>query len=69
MFIYLYSRNKQIEIMTLSNITKQIEKLEVKVIELGKKLNKTQSTQVELELYKTKEILFHFEKIQSLLNN
>jgi hypothetical protein len=65
----LYSRNKQIEIMTLSNITKQIEKLEVKILELGKKLHKTQSTQVELELYKTKEILFHFEKIQSLLNN
>ena len=55
--------------MTLSTITKQIEKLEVKVTELGKKLHKTQSTQVELELYKTKEILFHLEKIQSLLNN
>jgi hypothetical protein len=55
--------------MTLSNITKEIEKLEVKVIELGKKLYKTQSTQVEMELYKTKEILFHFEKIQALLNN
>lgn len=55
--------------MTLANITKEIQKLEIKVSELGKKLHKTQSTQVELELYKTKEILFHFEKIQSLLNN
>jgi len=55
--------------MTLSNITKEIEKLEVKVTELGRKLHKTQSTQVEMELYKTKEILFHFEKIQALLNN
>lgn len=55
--------------MTLTNITKEIQKLEIKVSELGKKLHKTQSTQVELELYKTKEILFHFEKIQSLLNN
>jgi hypothetical protein len=55
--------------MTLSNITKQIEKLEVKVTELGKKLHKTQSTQIEMELNKTKEILFHYEKIQALLNN
>ena len=55
--------------MTLSKITKQVEKLEVKILELGRKLHKTQSTQVELELYKTKEILFHLEKIQSLLNN
>ena len=55
--------------MRLSNITKQIEKLEVKVTELGRKLHKTQCTKVELELYKTKEILFYFEKIQSLLNN
>jgi hypothetical protein len=55
--------------MTNSNITKEIEKLEVKVTKLGIKLHKTQSTQVEMELYKTKEILFHFEKIQSLLNN
>ena len=55
--------------MTLANITKEIQKLEIKVSELGKKLHKTQSTQVELELYKTKEILFHFEKIQALLNN
>ena len=55
--------------MTIKNITKQIEKLEVEVLELGRKLHKTQSTQVEMELYKTKEILFHFEKIQALLNN
>ena len=55
--------------MTLSNINKQIEKLEVKVSELGRKLYKTQSTQVEKELYKTREILYHFEKIQALLNN
>jgi hypothetical protein len=55
--------------MTISNITKQIEKLELEVLELGRKLHKTQCTQVEMELYKTKEILFHFEKIQALLNN
>ena len=55
--------------MTLSSITKEIEKLEVKVIELGRKLHKTQSTEAEMELYKTKEILFHFEKIQALLKN
>lgn len=55
--------------MTLSNINKEIEKLEVKILELGRKLHKTQSTQVEMELNKTKEILYHFEKIQSILNN
>jgi hypothetical protein len=55
--------------MTLSTITKEIQKLEVKSTELAKKLHKTQSTRVEMELYKTKEILFHFEKIQALLNN
>lgn len=55
--------------MTLSSITKEIEKLEVKVSELSRKLNKTQCTQVKKELYKTKEILYHFEKIQALLNN
>ena len=65
----MYNKIKQIEIMTLSNITKEIEKLEVKVTQLCRKLHKTQSTQVEIELYKTKEILFHFEKIQALLNN
>lgn len=65
----MYNKIKQIEIMTLSTITKEIEKLEVKVTELGRKLHKTQSTQVEMQLYKTKEILFHFEKIQALLNN
>ena len=55
--------------MTLPNITKEIEKLEVNVTELGIKLYKTQSTSLEMELYKTKEILFHFEKTQALLNN
>lgn len=55
--------------MTLSNITNEIQKLEIIVSELAKKLNKTQSTQIEIELYKTKEILFHFEKIKSLIIN
>jgi hypothetical protein len=67
--MYICNVIKNKEIMTPTNITKEIEKLELKVTELGKKLYKTQSTQVEMELYKTKEILFHFEKIQALLNN
>jgi hypothetical protein len=67
--MYICNVIKNKETMTTTNITKEIEKLEVKVTELGKKLYKTQSTQVEMELYKTKEILFHFEKIQALLTN
>lgn len=55
--------------MTLTQINKEVATLENKISELGKKLHKTQSTQVEMELYKTKEILFHFEKIKALLNN
>lgn len=55
--------------MTLKAITKEIENLEEKVSYLGRKLHKTQSTEVEKELYKAKEILYHFEKIQSLLTN
>jgi hypothetical protein len=55
--------------MTLSSITKQVEKLEIKISELSRKLNKTQCTKVEIELIKTREILHHFSKIQALLNN
>ena len=55
--------------MTTTQINKEIEKLEIKVLELGRKLYKTQSTQVEIELNKTKEILFHFEKINAIINN
>jgi len=53
--------------MTLSSITKQVEKLEVKISELSRKLNKTQCTKVEIELSNTRELLYHFAKIQSLL--
>ena len=55
--------------MTITQINKEVTLLEIKVSDLGKKLHKTQSTSVEMELYKTKEILFYFEKIQALLNN
>lgn len=54
--------------MTLNQVTKQIEKLEVKVSKLSRELNKTGSTKIEMEWNKQKEILFHLEKIQGLLS-
>ena len=54
--------------MTLLQITKQIQKLEATISKLNKELNKTMKTQTEMELNKQREILFHLEKIQGLLN-
>ena len=67
----MYSDNNNIKnkTMTTTQINKEIANLEIKVLELGRKLHKTQSTQVEIELNKTKEILFHFEKINAIINN
>tara|TARA_R110000744_G_scaffold183682_1_gene303063 strand:+ start:531 stop:695 length:165 start_codon:yes stop_codon:yes gene_type:complete len=54
--------------MTLTQITKQIEKLEIKVSKLSRELHKTGSTKIQMEWSKQREILFHLEKIQWLLN-
>ena len=54
--------------MTLTQITKQIEKLETKVSKLSRELNRTMKTETEKELNKQREILFHLEKIQGLLS-
>jgi len=54
--------------MTLLQITKQIEKLEIKVSKLSRDLQKTNSTKIEMEWMKQREILTYLEKIQGLLS-
>ena len=54
--------------MTLNQVTKQIEKLEVKVSKLHRELLRTNSTKIEMEWMKQKSILFHLENIQGLLS-
>tara|TARA_R110001606_G_scaffold309838_1_gene456812 strand:+ start:257 stop:421 length:165 start_codon:yes stop_codon:yes gene_type:complete len=54
--------------MTLTQVTNQIKKLEIKVSKLSKELNKTGFTKIEMEWNKQREILFHLEKIKWLLN-
>ena len=58
----------KLNIMTLTQVTKQIEKLETKVSKLSRELNRTMKTETEKELNKQREILFHLEKIQGLLS-
>jgi TolA-binding protein len=66
--MYICIRNKNKAIMTLTQVTKQIEKLENKISKLSRELNRTMKTETEMELNKQKEILFHLEKIQGLLS-
>ena len=54
--------------MTFNQVTKQIEKIEAKVAKLHKELLKTNSTKIEMEWMKQKEILIHLEKIKWLLS-
>ena len=54
--------------MTLKQINKQIEKLEIKVSKLSRELRITPSTKVEMDLRKQKDILYHLEQIQYLIS-
>ena len=55
--------------MTITQVDKEIERLEIKLSELRKKLRKTQSTEVEMEISKTDAIYSFFLRIQGLLSN
>jgi hypothetical protein len=53
--------------MTLTQINKEIEKKEILISKLSKDLHKFQTTEIEMELNKVKEILYHLDKIKHLL--
>lgn len=55
--------------MTLNQIVKEITRLDIKLLDLNKKLHKTQSTQVEIETQKVRALLCNFERIKSILEN
>lgn len=53
--------------MTLTQINKEIEKKEILISKLAKDLHKFQTTEIEIQLNKEKEILYHLERIQGIL--
>ncbi len=55
--------------MTLKQITKEIDKKEVLIFKLSKDLHRLQTTKIEMQLNKEKEILFYLNQIEHLLNS
>lgn len=53
--------------MTLTQIIKEIDKKEILISKLSKDLHKFQTTKIEMQLNKEKEILYHLEKIKLIL--
>ena len=54
--------------MTLAQVTKQVEKVELKVSKLRRELQKTDRTSVEKEWRRQTEILSHLESIKHLIS-
>jgi hypothetical protein len=53
--------------MTLKQINKEIDKKEILIFKLSKDLHRLQTTEIEMELNKQKEILFYLNQIEHLL--
>jgi hypothetical protein len=53
--------------MILKQINKEIEKKEILISKLSKDLHKFQTTEIELNWRKEKEILYHLYEIQLIL--